>query len=112
MSYGFAQSRLRDGYQALTDEKQSIQQEIENQTFLEQARHHAWFHHHNADGWITIAKKVDGHFKQYHYKAQDLAVELSGWLGEDVYFSQNTFYKPQRRLSAYIMGVACLLVVY
>lgn len=65
---------------------------------LERASHHAWFHHQGADGWITVAKKSEKGFKQYHYKPDELAVELSKWLGEDVYFSQNTFYKPQRKI--------------
>jgi len=67
---------------------------------LEKARYHAWFHHHDSDGWITVAKKTkNGKFIQYHYKPQELAEKLSDWLGEDVYFSQNTFYKPERQIS-------------
>lgn len=66
---------------------------------IEDARYHAWFQHQGADGWITVCKKHnDGSFKQYHYQPGELAHELSSWLGEDVYFSQNTFYKPQRRI--------------
>jgi hypothetical protein len=65
---------------------------------LERARHHVLFHHHGADGWITVAKREGERFKQYHYKPEDLAAELSKWLGEDVYFSQNTFYKPARAI--------------
>lgn len=52
------------------------------------------------NGWITLAKK-DPHtkrFYQYHYQPDELASSLSEWTGEDVYFSQNTFYKPQRRI--------------
>lgn len=66
---------------------------------LEEARYHAWFHHNDSDGWITVAKKTEsGKFQQKHYKPQELADSLSEWLGEDVYFSQNTFYKPQRQI--------------
>lgn len=68
---------------------------------LAEARHHAWFHHYDADGFITIAKKdpQTGAFKQYHYKTpEQLAENLSQWIGDDVYFSQNTFYKPVRRI--------------
>lgn len=67
---------------------------------LAEARHHAWFHHHDADGFITIAKKdKNGAFRQYHYKTpEQLAENLSEWIGDDVYFSQNTFYKPVRRI--------------
>lgn len=66
---------------------------------IDKAVYHAWFHHHDSDGWITVAKKTEnGAFKQFHFKPQELAAELSKWLGEDVYFSQNTFYKPQRKI--------------
>jgi hypothetical protein len=66
---------------------------------LDEARYHAWFHHNDSDGWITVAKKTEtGKFQQRHYKPEELADSLSNWLGEDVYFSQNTFYKPQRQI--------------
>lgn len=68
---------------------------------LAEARHHAWFHHHDSDGFITIAKKdkTTGAFRQYHYKTpEELADNLSNWIGDDVYFSQNTFFKPCRRI--------------
>lgn len=51
-------------------------------------------------GWITLAKK-DPHTKrfcQYHYQPEELASSLSEWTGEDIYYSQNTFFKPQRRI--------------
>lgn len=62
------------------------------------ARDHVIFHHHGADGWITVAKREGSTFRQYHYKPKELAEELTEWLGEDVYFSQNTFYKPYRAI--------------
>lgn len=66
---------------------------------VEQARYHAWFQHNDADGWVTVAKKTpSGKFQQYHYQPEKLAEQLSLWLGEDVYFSQNTFYRPQRSI--------------
>jgi hypothetical protein len=64
----------------------------------QKAQYHAWFQHHDADGWITVAKKENRAFKQYHYRPQELAVTLTEWLGEDVFFSQNTFYRPQRNI--------------
>ncbi|WP_019244560.1 MULTISPECIES: AsnC family protein [Bacillus] len=68
-------------------------------TAIEQARYHAWFQHNDSDGYITVAKKTNsGKFQQYHYQANELATQLSSWLGEDVYFSQNTFYKPYRSI--------------
>ena len=73
---------------------------MENYRLLDinSAHYHAWFHHKQADGWITMAKKTETGFKQYHYQPDELAVELSKWIGEDVYFSQNTFYRPQRKI--------------
>lgn len=66
---------------------------------LDEARYHAWFQHHDSDGWITVARKTEsGKFQQRHYKPEELAESLTNWLGEDVYFSQNTFYKPQRQI--------------
>lgn len=60
------------------------------------------FQHHpqTTDGWITLAKK-DGksqRFYQHHYKPEELAGALSKWTGEDIYYSQNSFFKPQRRI--------------
>lgn len=51
-------------------------------------------------GWITLAKKdpTTKRFRQYHYQPEELALVLSEWMGEDVYYSQNTFYKPKRRI--------------
>lgn len=72
---------------------------IKNESAVSKAQYHAWFHHNDADGYITVAKKMkSGQFRQYHYPPQKLADQLSKWLGEDVFFSQNTFYKPQRKI--------------
>lgn len=66
------------------------------------AREHILFHHNPelTDGYVTLAKKDSetGRFIQYHYKPEKLAGKLSEWIGDDVYFSQNTFYKSQRRI--------------
>jgi hypothetical protein len=71
---------------------------MKNYATLSEAQYHAWFHHHDSDGWVTVAQKTKEGFKQRHYKPEELASSLSEWLGEDVYFSQNTFYKPQRQI--------------
>lgn len=66
------------------------------------ARRQLLFHHNpqSADGWITIARKdpQTRQFFQRHYRPEELAESLSEWTGEDVYYSQNTFFKPQRRI--------------
>lgn len=45
-----------------------------------------------------MAKKVNGKFVQMHYRPEQLAEHLSEYMGEDIYYSQNSFYKPQRRI--------------
>ena len=69
---------------------------------LDAAEKQLLFHHHpqNTSGWITLAKKDPDtkRFRQYHYQPEELASALTEWMGEDVYYSQNTFYKPQRRI--------------
>ena len=69
---------------------------------IDAAERQLLFQHHpqNTAGWITLAKKDPDtkRFRQYHYKPEELASSLSEWMGEDVYYSQNSFYKPQRRI--------------
>lgn len=69
---------------------------------IDAAQQQLLFHHNpqNTSGWITLAKKDPDtkRFRQYHYQPEELASALSDWMGEDVYYSQNSFYKPQRRI--------------
>lgn len=69
---------------------------------IDAAQQQLLFHHNpqNTSGWITLAKKDPDtkRFRQYHYQPEELANALSDWMGEDVYYSQNSFYKPQRRI--------------
>lgn len=69
---------------------------------LDAAEEQLLFHHNpqNTSGWITLAKKDPDtkRFRQYHYQPEELASALSEWMGEDVFYSQNTFYRPARRI--------------
>lgn len=67
---------------------------------LSAAKNHIQFQHSpdNTQGWITLAKKDPHGFRQYHYLPDELSSHLTQWTGEDIYLSQNTFYKPQRRI--------------
>lgn len=69
---------------------------------LDAANRHILFHHNpqDTDGFITIAKKdaSTGRFMQHHYKPDELADHLTQVMGEDVFFSQNTFYRKARRI--------------
>ncbi|WP_096203136.1 replication protein [Bacillus sp. FJAT-45350] len=78
---------------------QNMSNALPIRTTLDKAKEHVLFHHHEADGWITLAKKCKkGSWRQYHYKPEELSSVLKEWEGEDVFFSQNSFFKPQRRL--------------
>ena len=69
---------------------------------LAEAEKHLLFQHDptTTEGWITLAKKdpATKRFRQYHYQPAELAECLAEWTGEDIYYSQNTFFKPQRRI--------------
>ena len=56
--------------------------------------------HASSKGWITMAQKdpQTNRFKQYHYTQEEIAEHLTEWRGENVYFSQNTFFKPKRAI--------------
>ena len=71
---------------------------MNNATQNNSARYQIFFQHEGADGYITLAKKVNGRFVQYHYKPENLAEHLTEWTGYDVYYSQNTFYRCQRKI--------------
>lgn len=69
---------------------------------IDAAQHHILFHHdpQTTDGYITIAKKDSrsGRFEQFYYRPNELADHLTQVMGEDVFFSQNTFYRKSRRI--------------
>lgn len=69
---------------------------------LDAAKHHILFQHNpqDTDGYITIARKdrATNRFLQQHYKPKELAKHLTQVMGEDVFFSQNTFYRKARRI--------------
>lgn len=69
---------------------------------LDAAQNHILFHHdpQTTDGYITIARKdsQSGRFEQFYYRPQELASHLTNVMGEDVFFSQNTFYRKARRI--------------
>lgn len=69
---------------------------------LDAAKSHILFQHNpqNTDGFITIARKDSqtGRFTQAFYKPAELADHLTSVMGQDVFFSQNTFYRKARRI--------------
>ena len=68
---------------------------------IDMARHQVMFQHNpsNTQGYITIAQKDrDGRFIQKFYTPEKLANHLTNVMGEDVFVSQNTFYRKSRRI--------------
>lgn len=69
---------------------------------LDAAKHHVLFQHNpqTTQGYITIAQKnhQTGRFIQQFYQPAELADHLTNVMGEDVFFSQNTFYRKARRI--------------
>lgn len=54
--------------------------------------------HRDSKGYITIASK-NPNYKQWHYKSEDIIENAEDILNIiNNYVSQNTFYKPQRRI--------------
>lgn len=55
--------------------------------------------HDDADGYVALARRDEhGRWRQHHYRPSELARVLHDWTGLDVYFSQNTFYIPSRKV--------------
>jgi len=71
---------------------------VEATQAAQSALQHILTHHTGADGWVTLCRKDGNRWNQYHYRVDGVASALSEWLGEDVYFSQNTFYRPSRKI--------------
>lgn len=65
---------------------------------IDESKKHLGKLHKDSKGYITIASK-DPNYKQWHYKSEEL-IEKSEVILNDInaYVSQNTFYKPQRRI--------------
>lgn len=63
---------------------------------MEQAKEYIEVLHGTSKGWITLADINDKNYQQRHYKVLELLeMEFDKY---NMYISQNTFYKPQRRI--------------
>lgn len=63
---------------------------------MQQAREYIQVVHGTSKGWITVAGINKDTYTQWHYKVLEL-LEMD-FDKQNVYISQSTFYKPQRRL--------------
>lgn len=65
---------------------------------IDESKKHLQNLHKNSKGYITVASKNPG-YKQWHYKSEELIENAEEILNNiNAYVSQNTFYKPQRRI--------------
>lgn len=65
---------------------------------IDESKNHLQNLHKDSKGYITIASK-DPHYKQWHYKKDELIENTEDIINDiNAYVSQNTFYKPQRRI--------------
>lgn len=65
---------------------------------IEESKNHLKNLHKDSKGYITIASK-NPNYKQWHYKSGELIENAEEILNSiNTYVSQNTFYKPQRRI--------------
>lgn len=65
---------------------------------LDECKKHLGILHKDSKGYITIASK-DPMYKQWHYKSNEILENPELILNKiNSYVSQNTFYKPQRRI--------------
>ena len=65
---------------------------------IDESKKHLKALHDNSNGYITIAKK-DPNYSQWHYKRNELIENTHDIINDiNAYVSQNTFYKPQRRI--------------
>ena len=77
---------------------QAIKLNINNEVNIDESIDHLNMLHRNSEGYITIAKK-DPNYSQWHYKKEDLLEHTEDIInGINAYVSQNTFYRPQRRI--------------
>ncbi len=65
---------------------------------IDESRKHLTNLHKDSEGYITIASK-NPNYSQWHYKKEDLLQKSDEIISSiNSYVSQNTFYRPQRRI--------------
>ncbi|MGL5712078.1 MAG: hypothetical protein ACRCX2_03595 [Paraclostridium sp.] len=71
---------------------------VNDEINIDESRKHLTNLHSDSEGYITIAKK-DPNYSQWHYKKDELLEHTEDIINDiNAYISQNTFYRPQRRI--------------
>jgi len=77
---------------------QAFKLQINDEVNIDESRKHLTNLHKGSEGYITIASK-DPDYSQWHYKKDDLLERTHDIINDiNAYVSQNTFYRPQRRI--------------
>lgn len=77
---------------------QAIKLQLNDEINIDESRKHLKNLHSSSEGYITVAKK-DPDYRQWHYKKNELIEHIEDIINDiNAYVSQNTFYKPQRRI--------------
>ncbi|MGL5717439.1 MAG: hypothetical protein ACRCX2_30780 [Paraclostridium sp.] len=77
---------------------QALKLNIDESINIDESRDHLQALHGESKGYITIAKK-EFSYSQWHYKKEELLEHTEDIINDiNAYVSQNTFYKPQRRI--------------
>ncbi|MBZ6007577.1 MAG: hypothetical protein ACRCXT_01030 [Paraclostridium sp.] len=77
---------------------QAIKLNINDEINIDKSKEHLEKLHGNSNGYMTVASK-NPNYSQWHYKKVELLEKTEEIVnGINDYISQNTFYKPQRRI--------------
>lgn len=77
---------------------QAIKLNIDDEINIDKSKEHLEKLHGNSNGYMTVASK-NPNYSQWHYKKDELLDKTEEIVnGINDYISQNTFYKPQRRI--------------
>lgn len=77
---------------------QAIKLNIDDEINIDKSKEHLEKLHGNSNGYMTVASK-NPNYSQWHYKKEELLDKTEEIVnGINDYISQNTFYKPQRRI--------------
>ncbi|MEG1411081.1 MAG: DNA-binding response regulator [Terrisporobacter sp.] len=77
---------------------QAIKLQLNDEINIDESRKHLTNLHKGSEGYITVASKAPN-YSQWHYKREDLLDRTEDIINDiNAYVSQNTFYRPQRRI--------------
>ncbi|MEG0844379.1 MAG: DNA-binding response regulator [Romboutsia sp.] len=77
---------------------QAFKLQVKDEVDIKESKIHLEKLHKDSEGYITIASK-NPEYSQWHYKRDDLLERTEDIINDiNAYVSQNTYYRPQRRI--------------